>query len=251
MLDDTPGRRPPSPIEPRQIDGADGHILFDAVLGEPPAPGFFEPDHWRGLGAVYAGPPGRAPVCIFSDRGQKMVLRHYYRGGMVARFIRDRYWWQGLDNTRAWREWRLLAALYVQGLPVPRPVAARVRRHGRFYSADLVTAYLDGTESLAERLQRAALPAAGWRRIGRIVREFHERGVFHADLNARNVLLGPGDGVYLVDFDKGTQGPVDARRQLENLERLQRSLQKFGATRPGFHFTIADWRELLAGYRAS
>ena len=51
------------------------------------------------------------------------VLRRYLRGGMAARFARDRYLWLGEERTRSFRELRLLAELLRA-----RAAGARARR---------------------------------------------------------------------------------------------------------------------------
>lgn len=237
-----------SGIEPAQF-GRDGlHILFDAACIERPPAEFFEPDHWRARDAVLGMSRGRGAACLFRYRDKTFVLRHYRRGGLVARLSDDRYSWVGLERTRAWREWHLLAAMYAQGLPVPRPVAARVRRRGPFYRADLVTLCLPGVTPLAEILQRQALPEARWRGIGAVIGRFHRAGVWHADLNARNILLDEAGGVFLIDFDKSERRAPSARWQRANLGRLQRSLNKFKRHETEFHFEEPAWRWLLAGY---
>jgi 3-deoxy-D-manno-octulosonic acid kinase len=249
-MKDASGHNPASPgIVPAQVEIENGYILYDSARIPPPGREFFEPAHWQASGVVAGAAPGRGSVCIVSYRGEELALRHYLRGGWAASLSRDRYLWTGLDKTRAWQEWRLLAALHGQGLPVPRPVAARVLRHGPLYSADLVTAYLPGARPLAERLIDEELPEAVWRGIGGTIRRFHGHGVFHADLNARNILLDEGGAVYLVDFDKGRRDGVDPGRRLDNLARLQRSLGKFRRDEPGFHFDNTVWGWLLSGYR--
>jgi 3-deoxy-D-manno-octulosonic acid kinase len=136
------------------------------------------------------------------------------------------------------------------GLPVPAPVAARYRRAGLAYSGDLITERLVDCESLAARLARAVVPILSWIAIGRCIRRFHDCGVYHADLNAHNVLLGEGGAVYLIDFDRGRlQKPglwCDA-----NLVRLRRSLEKVTYALPPERFTEADWHGLLDGYRVA
>ncbi len=251
MLDEIASERPPSGIIAREVALADGHLLFDdSLIARPDSP-FFEPSHWRAQQAVIAEPAGRSPVCVFRDQGLELVLRHYCRGGLAARLSRDRYWWRGLEKSRPWQEWHLLADLHQSGLPVPRPVAARVRRHGLFYSADLVTIYLSGTRTLADRLRQAALEVSMWRIIGATIHRFHTEGVCHADLNAHNVLIDDQGRVYLIDFDRGRRGEADPRSRLDNLERLQRSLHKLHAQLDRFHFTGDDWLALLAGYRGA
>ena len=133
---------------------------------------------------------------------------------------------------------------------MPAPIAARYERHGLTYQGDIITERLPEVISLAAGLRLGALSLLNWIAIGRCLRRFHDLGVCHADLNAHNVMLGRGDEVYLVDFDRGTlRQPgwwCDA-----NLVRLRRSLEKVCYGLPSDRFTEADWYGLLDGYRES
>jgi 3-deoxy-D-manno-octulosonic acid kinase len=136
-------------------------------------------------------------------------------------------------------------------LPVPVPLAACYRRTGRHtYSADLITERIEGVASLASRLAAAPLPLTGWIAIGRCLRRFHDDGVFHADLNAHNVLLDDQWRVWLIDFDRGgLRKPglwCDA-----NLVRLRRSVEKITAALPPEQFSDADWGPMLNAYFAA
>jgi len=78
---------------------------------------------------------GRGEIRIVEHAGHDYVLRHYHRGGKLAGLSKDRYVWHGFDASRPWREWRLLANLFQAGLPVPRPLAARLIRRGAISGA--------------------------------------------------------------------------------------------------------------------
>ena len=81
------------------------------------------------------------------------------------------------------------------GLPVPTPIAARYRRRGLFYRADLITQRIENSEPLAARLLKGPLSLTQWIAVGRCIRRFHDAGVCHADLNAHNILLTPRAGL--------------------------------------------------------
>ena len=167
----------------------------------------------------------------------------------MAGILNDRYFWQGIEQTRAWCEWRLLAELFAQGLPVPQPVAAHVERNGLFYRADLMTMRIANASPLSAQLQEAALSAEIWHAIGRTIRYFHQANVFHADLNAHNILLDVNLQVYIIDFDKGRLIPDGNRAWCDaNLQRLQRSLNKLKQQCREFHYGGDDWQSLLRGY---
>jgi len=226
---------------------ARGAVLYDASRCESPDERVFERGHWRALGTLEEAAGGRGTVAFLGDGERRWVLRHYRRGGLVARLFDDAYLWTGRDRTRAFREWRLLRELRAAGLPVPVPVAARYERHGLLYRADLLTEELPTRRTLAQVLAAAPLDATAWRAIGACVGRLHAHGVHHADLNAHNLLLGVDGTVYVLDFDRGR---IRVRGAWERgvLERLQRSLRKVTAGLPARRFDEAAWQALLSGY---
>jgi len=224
-----------------------GAILYDPSRLDHPTPADFDPAALAAAGRVTGTATGRGSAWFVAGRpgAAAAVLRHYRRGGWIARLVADRYLWHGEEATRAFRELRLLAALEALGLPAARPVAARYLRAGVGYRADLLTLEIPGARPLAARLGDGLSPAL-WRRIGATIRDFHEAGVRHADLNARNVLLDANEAVHLIDFDRGALAPAGPWRE-RNLERLRHSLLKLGG---GAAADPPGWAELLAGYRA-
>jgi 3-deoxy-D-manno-octulosonic acid kinase len=134
-------------------------------------------------------------------------------------------------------------------LPVPSPVAARCCKRGLFYRADLVTRRINDVVTLADCLLGQACDDSVWHTVGSCIRRFHDAEVYHADLNARNILLNTmNEKVYLVDFDKGGIRYLGESWKAANLARLQRSLLKFKSLNTVFYYDHANWRALLAGY---
>ncbi len=228
-------------------DGAQ-HVLYDADQLSDAEPMMFDPSALQRAGLVQGSAEGRGTTHFIDLYGKPCVLRHYQRGGL-ARLLGDRYLRGTLSQTRAWREWHLLANLAVQGLPVPQPVAAQVVTHGLFYRADLIMQKLANTRSLSQILSGGpVLFKKHWHAIGQCIRRFHDAGVYHADLNAHNILLDTNNVVWLVDFDKGEIRPPARDWQQANLTRLRRSLDKLLTLRGTFHFTDADWQQLMRGW---
>jgi len=221
-------------------------VIFGAQLAEPADPSWFDPRHWQKVGGIALETSGRGAVLIVKRAAQTWVVRHYNRGGFVARFVADHYVWTGLENTRAFREWRLLRRLSSAGLPVPNPIAAHVYRTGPIYTADIITTYLPETRKLSAFISEGAVPASCWRRIGTMIRAVHAHGVDHPDLTAHNILLDTRGALFLVDFDNASVKPAGPWQQA-GVGRLQRSLRKV-ALETGTEFDAAAWGEIEAGY---
>ncbi len=117
-------------------------------------------------------------------------------------------------------------------------------RVGFGYRADLVTLLLPHARTLAERLQDSAADV-DWAALGDMLARFHAQGLWHADLNAHNILID-GDGrLLLIDFDRARWLNPFAAALRGNLERFARSLRKLG------YAGLVDgaaWRQLLDGY---
>jgi len=243
----------PATIQATLQPAGDGAILFDrSVLAQFGVrsfdPGWFDPEHWRARDRATELSGGRGGVVRVRLDGGDWCARHYRRGGMVARFLGDQYLWNGPERTRGFAEFRVLVQLAERGLCVPLPIAARYRRAGLHYRADLITRYIAGAQTLSERAGAGLLDAATAARVGQGIAEFHAAGAYHADLNAHNVLLDARQ-VWLVDFDRGELRKPMRSWQQANLMRLRRSLLKLGVARNGEKaFDDQIWRPLTAGY---
>lgn len=244
------GQKWPLGSEVRRKDLTGGVMLYDASRAGNAAAGWFDPAYWKERNEVEGEARGRGTTHFVRNGKQHFVLRHYRRGGLVAKLMGDRYFWRSENSNRAFAEWQLLYHLHRAGLPVPAPIAARYRRLGMLYTADLITERLTDSISLAEQLRTRGIPILGWITIGRCIRSFHDLGVCHPDLNAHNILLVGDDSVYLIDFDRGSLKKPGLWCD-GNLVRLRRSLEKITYKLPPEHFSEADWHGLLDGYRQS
>ena len=216
--------------EAKRQQTARGAILFDAaILASAGTDGFddawFDASHWRDQRRAHDVRGGRGSVSFIDAPFGESVIRHYRRGGMIARAVNDVYFWTGEDRTRGFVEFRLLTALRDAGLPVPAPIASRYERDGLVYRADLITHRIDNASTLAERLTSGQADNALAQRIGETLARFHAAGACHADLNAHNILIAPDD-IWLVDFDRGILRTPEATWRRANLARLHRSCMK-------------------------
>jgi 3-deoxy-D-manno-octulosonic acid kinase len=209
----------------------------------------FDPQFWQSRSQLVAVDGGRGAAWFVGPSGH-WALRHYRRGGLVARISRDLYWWNGEAAVRSFAEWRLLQLLCSRGLPVPRPVAASYRRYGLGYRCDLITQRLANTHSLTQVLKSSALREEPWARVAAVIAQLHRNGVDHADLNAHNILLDEEGRVSVIDFDRSRVRAPGGWQQ-SNLQRLHRSLLKVSRGFPPDRFSPLQWSWFMAAYRSA
>ncbi|TVL43779.1 3-deoxy-D-manno-octulosonic acid kinase [Shewanella algae] len=211
---------------------------------------WFNESFWRQQQAIVGSSKGRYTTWFVEHEKQQWVLRHYWRGGLMEKFSKDAYLFTGFTKTRAVAELALLEQLFEEGLPVPEPIAAKVERFGLWYRADILIRRIHGAEDLVALLQKQAMSRPQWQQLGALIGRFHQHGVYHADLNAKNI-LSSDQGFYLIDFDRGElRTPADGWQQA-NLSRLLRSFNKEKRKQPELQFTEENWQWLLEGYRGS
>jgi 3-deoxy-D-manno-octulosonic acid kinase len=236
-----------------RVATASGAILVDApylgALLDASGEAVFDPEFWAARAGLAAAPAGRGGAWFLDSGPRHWVLRHYRRGGFIARLSADRYIWAGESRVRAFAEYRLLARLIERGLPVPKPIGARYQRAGLRYRCDLITERVEGARALSAEIAAGALADEAWLSIGATLARLHAAGVDHADLNAHNVLIDRRGAVSVIDFDRGRIRDSGVWK-LRNLRRLRRSLEKVSHNLPPGRFSKEAWESLVAGYRA-
>ncbi len=236
------------------------YILYDASIIADPSLQLFDRDYHTNQSTQQnnSSPAedlteghgiGRANVVYLSSGDKTWVLKHYYRGGAVASILKDQYLGFNIERSRAFREWRLLKKMLKLALPVPDAVAAHVEKGLFYYRADLITEKIENSLTLADVLEKNKISAEQWKKIGGCIKLFHQHDIYHADLNARNILLTESGDVYLIDFDNSDFRVNSASWKMANLSRLKRSLLKFKRKIPGFNFDEESWTILLEAYK--
>lgn len=188
---------------------------------------------------VRSGPaPGRGAVWVIpapAGAGAGIVYKRYRRGGLLGRLLGGaRLGWQGL-----FRELEVSQAALLRGLDVPRLLAVRAtRRLPGVYSAEAFFREIPHARDLPVWFGAAAQAADTRARrelirlVAAAVRRMHDAGLWHADLNAWNLLVQQSapespPRVYIVDLDKARRlRTVAAADRMLNLVRLYRSTQK-------------------------
>lgn len=234
---------------PREVKSSNCYILQPSDHSDDYKREQFDVDYWRERPGFAVIEGGRGGSCRIEIEGRRAILRRYLRGGFIGNILSNRYLWLGKARARPWLEWTILERARDAGLPVPEPLAACICRLGLSYNAALITAYLDDTETLTDRIARERLQLDSWKRLGALIRRLHGAGIRHADLNSDNVLIDSRNRLYLIDFDKARimQGLDDW--QWRPLYRLQRSIVKRNQLRP-LNYASDDWQALMDGYQS-
>lgn len=227
-------------------------IVYDASLMDAPGTEFFSVGYWKSQQALVGEAVGRGSAWFIEAPFGPVVLRQYLRGGWVAKISRQSYFFSTVSRSRPFREYHLLATLYDLGLPVPRPVAALCKHSGIISTGAIMTARISSAQTLADVLPgNSGDPEPGaelWKDIGKCIRRFHDAGVWHADLNARNIMLDAGQQIFLIDFDRARFTPGNPVNGKGNMDRFKRSLSKLWP-RGEISAMQPAWDQVMAGYR--
>ena len=155
-------------------DGASSYFQVD----------WFNPSNNSVITSTEQWQSGRQSVTNFKSHDYYMVLRHYCRGGLPAKFSRDKYLFCGWAATRGYREINLLERMMSLALPVPQPIAAKCELNGLFYTSDILMHEIKNSQTLAQKLVKNNFALQNWRQIGIFIKKFHIAGIQHIDLNA-------------------------------------------------------------------
>jgi hypothetical protein len=174
-----------------------------------------------------------AYATVLPQSGSRVVVRHNQHGGLLAGLTADRF----RPPTRAPRELRMSLHLAASGVPTVAVVGFATYPASPFFRrADVVTAelfpardlasYLDDTDML---LRASAIAAAV-----PLVHALSEAGLWHQDLNAKNVLIySPPDAApyaVLLDVDRVDfveHAYLGGTALTRNARRLARSMRKW------------------------
>ena len=209
------------------------------------------------VGAQDSGHQGRGALrrLKFSD-GETALVRQYRHGGTLRGVTGQ---WFFTWPPRPFRELSVTEELRRRGVRTLEVYAACVRRgYGPFYRGCLITRELRDAEDLWSALQSGLVERLGWpaalRAVAESVRTMHGQGVYHSDLNLKNILLRQeaGEAVsYIIDFDKAKLFLGKLRGELvkSNLDRLLRSINKLDPQRK--YFSAPAWAEFSKFYHGA
>lgn len=207
----------------------------------------FKAKHWQELDAVNGQETGRGTTWFIQQGPHSLVLRHYLRGGMMAKLSKDRYLFRHLESCRSISEFKILNKLHQQGFPVPKPAAAQVFKSGIYYQADILIHRIPNAQDLVQILKQAQ-DNNFYIKLGKLIAHFHKAGVYHADLNIQNILQDDSGNFWLIDFDRAKLLPPKDTWQVNTLNRLKRSFEK-ELGRHHIKWQAKDWQTFLSAYK--
>jgi tRNA A-37 threonylcarbamoyl transferase component Bud32 len=180
------------------------------------------------------------------EDGKRMVFRRYSHGGLLRSITGNLY----LFAMRSFRELALTEEILSCGIPTIQPIGAIHHRiFFPFYQAYFLSLEVPRAKDLIQYFQEIGQNLLQKRKTirsaGLLVRQFHQVGFFHGDLQLKNILVA-GDQLLLIDFDRSYRKPtLSIEERMKNLLRLNRSVEKW--KRLGLPITRTDrWRFFLS-----
>lgn len=226
-------------VHARLAPYVDGSRFFDEISSAQAASPF------RGRGRIGA---------YRLDNGETALVRAYHHGGMLRHLNGEFFFtWP----PRPFKELAVTEQVRRRGVPTPELLGACVDRvWGPFYRGWLMSRELEGGQDLWAALQseryRSASRESLLEAVADSLRTMHRRGVYHSDLNLKNILVRLDHGRvqgYIIDLDKARLFPAAVPSALaeKNLRRLLRSACKLDPERTWL--PPKDWDLLVQCYR--
>jgi serine/threonine protein kinase len=191
------------------------------------------------------------PSIPFED-GKRMVLRQYSHGGLLGAFTGNLYFF----GARSFRELALTEEIRSCGIPtIPSIGAIHHWIFFPFYQACFLSLEVPHAMDLIQyfngigahpSLENISSKRKTIRSLGLLIRQFHQAGFFHGDLQLKNILVA-GDQLLLIDFDRSYRKSIlPVKERMRNLLRLNRSVEKW--RRFGLPITRTDRLRFFLAY---
>lgn len=188
------------------------------------------------------------------DNGESALVRGYRHGGTLRHLTGDFFFtWP----PRPFKELAITEEVRRRGVPTLEVLGAGVERvGGPIYRGWLITRELKDARDLWDALQHGLYcedDGTGLlQAVARSVRYMHRQGVYHRDLNLKNIMVRREEKQitgYIIDFDKAElfAGELPAHRIQRNLRRLLRSVCKLDPNRQ--RLSPGDWDLFIRFYR--
>ena len=187
--------------------------------------------HFKGRGILPS-------ILIQESNGQRMVVKHCMRGGLIRLLSKDIFW----GGNRPLQEMIINTKILQKGINTTEIIAAT--KHsvlGPLYKAylfskeipeciDLINLFNGLKQKPSER--RFKEKKCLFQAIARAFVKMHSEGIYHSDLHLKNILIQQSDSgipeVYIIDFDKADiKEKLNSKQKVKNLLRFNRSIEKY------------------------
>ena len=160
---------------------------------------------------------------------KRVVVRRAKRGGFVS-LLGGMY----LSPSRPVSELRTSEGAISSGINTPQIVAIRITSAlPFFYTFTVLTEEIENAVELVTYIRDAnlMLKCKLLQKLASEIRCLHNAGIYHSDLNLRNILvkeIGSDIAIYFIDFDKTViyNTGLSEKMRLNNISRLNRSVEK-------------------------
>ncbi len=181
---------------------------------------------------------GRTPcksIFLKSLNQGSLVVRDYWHGGLFGMILRDIFC-QGL---RPIRELIICESASKKGIRTIEIVAILKNKVlGPLFKSKLISREIENSTDLMEMFLKCDQNSFLTRKreiiakVAHAIKEMHDAGIYHADLNLKNILLQTVNDselvAYIIDLDKSKQyDELKPKIRMKNLMRLDRSWEKF------------------------
>ena len=225
-------------------------IAEEASLDALLAAGLDRPERWSALLAGAAEGAGRGGTAVLRLEERRPVrIKRLLRGGWTRSLRRDRFPRGRLDDNLA-----IPLEARRRGVPTPAPVALLARPAGGGWEGWMAVEEIEGGVDLSRLCSADPVPGREPLRVClQAVRQMHDAGVEHRDLNLGNLLwrdAPSGAEAWVLDLDRARLHPggLSVTLRARGLRRLERSHAKLCHTleRDGAG-DRRDWPALYAG----
>ena len=177
-------------------------------------------------------------VLIQESNGERMVIKHCMRGGLISFLNKDIFW----GKNRTFNEMIVNTKILQKGINTTEIIAALERKFfGPLYKTylfsrelpeciDLIT-YFNGLKKKSSK-QRFKEKKYLFQSIASTIVKMHSEGIYHSDLHLKNILIQQRDDglpeIFIIDFDKtDIKEKLNPRQKAKNLLRFNRSIEKY------------------------
>lgn len=204
-----------------------------------------------------SGAVGRGALGELRVGSDAFLVRRFTHGGLLRWLSGPRF----SDPRRPFEELLLSHGLSEVGIRTPRVVAARARRLGLWWELAVVSVYIEAATDIGRWIaevrkgerSRDSFGDLAFA-FGDLVRQLHDVGFKHADLQPNNVLVEEPLGLdeeprlWILDLDRSQHGdPLVPAKSIENLGRLTRFVERRERER-GTCLSSSDRMRFMRGY---